>query len=972
MFDTKSMFLALACAASPLAIASAATAQEIQNFEIAAGPLAQALQQYSRQADVTLVAPADLTRGKQGPAVAGRMSAEDALSRLLDGSGLMSRRDGSGVIVIERAPESNTASRYDNEVTEEITVAGFRSAFKSSLETKRSASQVMDAISSEEFGQFPDQNIAEAVQRISGVSLTRNNGEGESVTIRGLSPTFTRVEVDGRSTSVTIDSSDPERASVLSVFSSDLYQSIEVIKSPTAADVEGGLGGIVRLKTPSPIDIGELRWGAEVAGTLAENRDEAEPEAILYYSNVFADETFGFLFTGTFEDRDRRIDKVQSNLGWTAVEADFLADPEDPTLQGLIGSRFAERFRQESKAGSAPKINLNAKLQYKPSDDLDIKIGGTYTSEDRSEQRSRLQIQWGRGQLESGTLDAATGTLTEATFTRQRTEFRSFDRQADITTYGVTANAEWTKGDWTLIGDVNFTKSEENFEEIRADVRINRDGLGGYDITGNPEYPSIFTAGTTLDPSELEVRLLQLQRRIISIEEVAARLDAERRVNLGAITAFRTGVRFADTTFDRTQGAVDSDADLTFADGDTSFVLGGDWGQGDGTNLLLSWPEVDPVALYDANPSVDSFVFNDEDLYNINERSFAGYGLADFESKSLGWFIRGNIGARIVRTEYKGVGRIDVDLEDESEILIDNGPSLDRSYTDVLPAFNFVLSEKEDSNFMIRGAITRAMTRPTITEMRPSIDINLADGEMSLGNPELEPFRAWQYDLGIEYYFGEREESAFTASFFYKDVSNFIVDNTILDTTVGDVLDSSITDNPDLTAVVPLDTPITAFNHINGGDAEIKGFEVGFQTPLSMLPGPLSDLGIFANYTFTDSEFTTAAGEAYPFPGASKHTYNLVLYYEKGGFSSRVAFNFRDDFLITPATEDDGSNAVYGDNQGRLDFAARYRFKNGIRISFDALNLTKEQNYRYFDTRNRLEDLEFEGRIFKLGLAYTF
>src|SRR5690606_36106184 len=139
-------------------------------------------------------------------------------------------------------------------------VHGFRSSLASSIEAKRQSGQVIDTITAEQVGQFGDQNVGEAIQRISGVSLTRNNGEGESISIRGLSPAFTRIEIDGRSTAVTADSSEPGRDSILSVFASDLYNSIEVVKSPTAADIEGGVGGTVRLKTPDPLDIKKLSW----------------------------------------------------------------------------------------------------------------------------------------------------------------------------------------------------------------------------------------------------------------------------------------------------------------------------------------------------------------------------------------------------------------------------------------------------------------------------------------------------------------------------------------------------------------------------------------------------------------------------------------------------------------------------------------------------------------------------------------
>ena len=174
--------------------------------------------------------------------------------------------------IVESENVSDDASEM---VLDKVVVQGYRDSLASSLTRKRNANQVIDAITAESIGQFPDQNLAESIQRVPGVQITRNNGEGEQVNIRGLSANFTRIEIDGRSTSVTIDSADPERGSTLSVFASDLYNSIEVIKSPTAADVEGGVGGIVRLKTPDPLDIGERTFGFEAGVIQADQRDDA-------------------------------------------------------------------------------------------------------------------------------------------------------------------------------------------------------------------------------------------------------------------------------------------------------------------------------------------------------------------------------------------------------------------------------------------------------------------------------------------------------------------------------------------------------------------------------------------------------------------------------------------------------------------------------------------------------------------------
>ena len=243
-------------------------------------------------------------------------------------------------------------------------------------------------------------------------------------TFADLSAQFTRVELDGRSTNVTIDSADPERGSTLSVFASDLYNSIEVIKSPTAADVEGGVGGIVRLKTPDPLDIGKLTWGAEAGLLRSDVRDVDEPSLTGFYSNVFNDGKVGILLAGTYEDRDRSIDKIQSNQGWVEEE-------------GL--GFYPGRIRLEQREETAEKLNLNAKLQVEAADNLILSLDGLYTSEDRERMQSRIQSQFSRtNDISNTVVDPNTNTIVSGTFARVRVEPIQFFRDTDVTTYGLT------------------------------------------------------------------------------------------------------------------------------------------------------------------------------------------------------------------------------------------------------------------------------------------------------------------------------------------------------------------------------------------------------------------------------------------------------------------------------------------------------------------------------------------------------
>ncbi len=862
---------------------------------------------------------------------------------------------GLSILGLSLAVNSATAqSALDDEdviVLDAFEVKGFRSSLADSLEQKRRANQVVDSINSEEVGQFPDQNIAEAIQRLSGVSLTRVNGEGESITVRGLSPNFTRVEIDGRTTTVTSDQANPGRSSVLSTFSSDLYSSIEVIKSPTAADIEGGIGGIVRLKTPDPLDIGELSWGMDASYTDADLRDDAEIGYSAFWTNTFMENRLGILVSGTWEDRDRRIDKIQSNQSWIEVSSN------DPALDG---ARYPGRLRYESRAGEAPRLNLNAKLQFQVNDNLELYLNGLYTIEERNEDRSRIQSQFSRGRLITGTVDASTGTLTSGEFSRVRTDYRSFNRIADISTEGITGGLKWEGDYWNARLEASFASSEEDFEETRVDRRFNRENVS-YDIRNSARHPIIVADSMSLQPSEINSDNLRFQRRIISTEDSDLEFDLERIVEMDFFTSFQTGLRFSSYEITRRQGNVNNgdpekaNGDpVTFADGNPPYVLNGDFGHGQGGEGFPNvFPESNPVILYGQYPSSTPFTFNDGNLYDITEDTLAAYIMGNFETDIGEASARGNFGVRVVNTQLEGSGFSTINGDPVGG---DGFVDLEQDYTEVLPAFNLVVAPN-DSNFQIRGAITRALSRPEPEELNPAISVD--DTDVERGNPNLDPYLAWQYDLGIEYYFGENQEGLFSTTFFYKDVESFVFPSLINEPLPFDV-----------PGVDPSELVTESF--ANGGNAEISGFELSLQSPFTFLPGRLANFGGLVNYTYTDSETTDLNGVTIPFPGASENTYNIILYYEDGGFSTRLAYNYRDDYLIEPSRTSDENNLVFGEAQGRLDWALRYRFESGLRLSLDVLNITEEQRYLYYDTTQRLEDLEFEGIIYSLSVAWIF
>ena len=849
---------------------------------------------------------------------------------------------------------------------EAFKVSGYRSALADSLDAKRQSNQVTDSIMAEEIGQFPDTNLAEAIQRITGVAMTRNNGEGEKVSVRGLNPNFTRVEINGRSSMVTVDDSSPERDAQLSVFNSDLYNSIEVIKSPSARDVEGGIGGTVKLNTFRPLDIGKLSYGAEFSYASNDFKDSDEPGFSGFYSNVFAEGKVGFLVQATFEERDRRVDRIESNRDFRIVNTGFLKDDSDPAQLALVGAAYPGRTRYFSKAGDNPRFNLTSTLQFRPTENLDLYIDTLISREERDEDRSRIQMDWSRGDLISGVVDPVTGTLVQATIDRHRLDHDSITRKTDVDSTGITGGFEWEEDMLKVKGEYSFSDGAEDWFQSQAQSRVNRDGVASYDIRPNHMMPAMTTPGILRAPADISLRSLFRQHRIISYEETVMNLDLERALDGEFFSSIEAGIRSTDTEFDRKQGrspSTTSAGDLTYADGaNPDWGLQGDFGFGKGpSGFPTSWAVADPDLLISNNPLEDAVIpFNDTDVYTVEEETTALYFMANFNESFGNSRARGNIGVRYVDTKVDGVGNISAETNSGDVTVVGEPTTLEQDYAELLPSFNLILSPDDpQAPYQIRMAASKAMTRPTVGEMTPQVEISEPDAEIERGNPALDPFTAWQYDLGIETYFGDNDEGMFAITGFIKDVESFIVPTSFSET-VGFP-----------SAGIPSQSfQVDTFK--NGGTADIKGVEMSFQTPFTFLPAPFSDFGTMLNYTYIDSEYIDDNGNSNPFPGTSENTYNIVLFYEKGGFSTRFAYNFRDDYLLVPSSAANGMNNEFTEGTGRLDIGIRYRWDSGFKIAVDIINVTEEQDYIYYDVFDRLEQLTMESMQINVSFGYKF
>jgi iron complex outermembrane receptor protein len=836
----------------------------------------------------------------------------------------------------------------DGEVLEEIVVvaSGYRESLLSALQTKQNSSQIVDAITAEEMGRFPAANLAEAMQGVTGVSMTRDDGAGEFISIRGMAPEMTRIELNGRSVSLTAGSANPENATTLSFFSPDMINRVTVIKTPRAIDVEGGVGGTVKLETLRPLDVGKFM--GRVYGNYGDNEVKKDPTTTLgaFFNTIFADGRAGLAFGGTYTDNDRRTDQVESLDGWSPV------DDDDPSL-GV----FAERVRVQQRVGEQPRTNVNGTFQFQVNDNFEFWTEFVYAQEDRNELQQRLESEYDRGTFQGGTVNSA-GTLIQGDFTGTRVTTNYLDRLRDIEQYGYTFGGEWGKDDWTVTGKASYSESEEDTIEARARIRVNRMDTS-YDLT-NPDFIAItnFPGSTDLtdflglvdgDPG---FNRLDWNLRNIGTEETAFSIDAERDLDTGIFSAIYFGTRFASRDVARRQGQVADDDISGFTEpGFFPSLVENEFFFDEGVPpLITDWHRPDTGAMHQNDGEVRSLVvFDPEDTWSLTEDTTAIYVMTDFGNDSASKPYSGNVGVRYVDYDYSGQG-FQTDPDDTGGF-IPFAPK--ESSSEVLPSLNVRWAmDSDDSDIYLRFGAGRVLSRPNPQDIKPTAELNDDLDEVDVGNPALDPYLAWQYDLAVEKYFGETGEGLFSFGIFYKDVENFF--------------ESVSLENQDLTPFGVPDTG-TINTAVNGGTASVTGFETSFQTPFLFLDGIGRNFGIVMNYTYVDSERTTQDGTKSPMPGTSEHSANAVFYFANEKVDSRLILNFRDDYLVN---QDDQE---YVEGATRLDFAFRYNFTEDLVFSLDVANITEETEFGYYDGMiSRYHKRQLEGRRVIAGLSYTF
>ncbi len=840
---------------------------------------------------------------------------------------------------------------------EEVVVTGYRQSLKASLDLKRDEVGVVDAIVAEDIAKFPDLNLAESLQRIPGVAIRREAGEGRNITVRGLGPQFTRVRVNGMeglSTGGGTDSSggtNRDRQFDFNVFASELFNSLVVRKTSEAWVDEGSLGATVDLRTARPFDYGEQAAAISAQGLYNDLAEEIDPRIAGLYSNVWMDDTLGGLIAFAYTER-QILEEGASTVRWQSADwANCSACGSQADIDAVNSSYHPRIPRYGRLTHEQERLGINGALQWRPSDRTELIFEGMYGKLDgtRSEEFLEALIR-----NEEDVMDVTdysinnAGVMTAGTFdnTFVRIENRKDELETEFTQFTLTGS-HYITDDLRIEGMIGT--SESDFVNPKQTTIIFDNVVDGYSYNYRDEdLPRLDYNFDVTDPSQF--LYTEFRDRPNSVNNTFDNYKLDLTWDLNEAITLKTGISYKEYGFEveeaRRDGSVEdvlgSSVPVTAELASRLKGFGSGLGMPGGNDKQWVVPNIGAgaalVDLYNL-PAVP----REGDIRSVDEETLAYYLQANFFYPLGNMNLRANAGLRYYDTTVDATGFLSGD-----QVTVSN------SYDDVLPSFNVALEVTEE--VVLRGAYSKVMARPDLGALTPGGSIGVfGDPTLSFGNPDLEPFEADAFDFSVEWYFAD--EALFSIGYFYKDIASFVAR-----TSEDNIPFSSLGLPCELLNASPIEgecnTLFTVTRNTNGNGGELEGFEVIFQMPFTGLPGLLANTGISANYTYVDSEVDYASPgepkELGPLVQTSENNYNATLYYEGEKISSRFSYNYRDEYLIQ-----------FPDRQvaeaGQLDFSASYQWNDNLQLTFEAINLTDE----FFDQRHLADD----GR---LDLSYVY
>lgn len=959
----------------------------------------------------------------------------------------------------------------DAEATEidEIVVTGFRASLNAGLDAKRRETNMVDVIVAEDIADFPDLNLAESIQRVPGVAIDRDAGEGRSITVRGLGSDFTRTRINGMEAQATTGGTDSSgganrgRGFDFNVFASELFNSITVRKTAAAETEEGSLGATVDLQATRPFDYDGFTAAASAQAGYNDLSEQYNPRYAFLLSDTFgANDEFGALVSLAFSERSL-LEEGFSSVRWAPAAAPGSTNsggfcspigvtPQNPGNSTANGTTAANCATGVARPANTPgninayntanqanvfiprlprygrltheqeRLGVTGAFQWRPAESTLFSLDILYSKLDATRQEDFLEaLSFSRnaaagGQTQIHVRDAVVenNMLVYGVFDNVdiRSESRYDELSTEYTQISLSAVHDFTD---RLRGRFYYGQAESNFENpVQTTVTLDRQNTQNYswDFRGNLQAPVINYGFNVTDPANWSWRGANLGTGLGALPRSEIRLrpngvdtlftstQADFEYDASDFVTFKFGINFKTYDSDSYESRR---ADETLVPqlppgvtvADISTLLTG-FGRGlvpPGTDTSWLRPDLPAIAdLFRIYCNCDTGVpggdFRLTSVTNGNarggnrsiyEEDLAVYLQADWDTDLFGMPFRGNIGVRQANTRIEATGYSST-----------GGGTLvtgENEYTDTLPSLNMVFQPTPE--LFVRFGAAKVMARPQIGNnlagtnyLIPTTSLNTGPNfTATIGNVKLQPFRADTYDFSVEWYFAR--ESLLSFAYFYKDIDTYIQilrqDLPYSDLTA---LNPSAFAPGFCTTTCTASTIFQLTSAVNTEGGPLKGFEISYQQAFTFLPGLLGNFGTQLNYTHVESEIDycdtrvnalCTAFVSNDLVNLSPESWNATLYYEDDAFSARVSAAYRDSYLQNVP----GRNG--NDLEGKmetfnLDASASYQLTEQVELTFEALNLTDEENHQWVGDDNRQSTSVYHhtGRQYYVGARYRF
>lgn len=903
-------------------------------------------------------------------------------------------------------------------VMEELLVKGIRRALARGVDTKRDSGGVVDSISAEGIGKFPDNNLAESLQRISGVSIDRSGGEGQAITVRGFGPGFNTVLLNGRQ----LASESDTRGFGFDTIAAEMVAGIDVAKTSSASTQSGGVGSTVNIRTLRPFDNPGLKVAGSVKAQYESLSSESSPQVSGIFSNTFADDSVGVLVALSKQERDVQLDWAQTN-GW--LENVGVPQSEINGGAGFDGNIFTPRnFDLLQSTQQRERTNANIVLQFRPAENVELTLDYLLSEFDVKDNTSSYGHWFTGSNVTDAVLDANGTAIDLRQEVGLATDFhaKKFDRLTE--TDAASINLSWNVTDELTLAFDAHTSTSDRLEgrDGSSDylslvgyanrVRFQSDGAvlpwvsefqnanatifsGQQELDGVANQAGVTAAGVGhyLDPNNLRAHVMLRRGWAVKDEVDQLKLDGvwDNGGDSGLVKA-KFGLMSSSEEKSLTRwdnegvgihctfcGYPDfppvTGINVQVRDGGSGFL---DDVSGSGRTPAV-WLSHDGDAQFASVAAISGRDFDAvirDNSFVVKEETDALYLEVDFAGTIADMPIYVTAGARYEDTDVTVTGTeapiVGLTILDRTEMLAQFGAAnpiaANSNYSELLPS----LSAKLDitDNWVARFAASRSLTRPTLRDMAPVTVVGTTrqGGNLtsSSGNPELLPFESDNLDFSLEYYYGD--VSYASVGYFRKDVNNFIVSGT-QDLTFtlpnGSLLtDPSTGSNPEAADAADGVAVFTNTLPSNGEAAVVDGFEFTVQHAFGD-----SGFGVIVNATLvdTDSEFNPAdISQKFAVTGLSD-SLNLVGYFELGRVQARLAYNQRDEFLQS-LTQLNGDGVQFVDEYSQWDFSASYDVSDQLTVFFEGLNLTEEVVTKHGRFDNHFLLAEDSGRRLSIGL----